>query len=39
MNWIERQIVSIPKWTGYVLLGVLVTLLLAYLIWMLAWGL
>jgi len=39
MNWIERQIVSVPRWAGYVLLGVLITLLLAYLTWVLTWGL
>lgn len=39
MNWIERQIVSMPRWTGYVVLGLLATLLAAYLIWALARGL
>ena len=39
MNWIEKQIVSIPRWAGYVVLGLLVTSLVAYLIWALTRGL
>lgn len=39
MNWIKRQIVSMPRWAGYVVLGILVTSLAAYLIWALARGL
>ena len=30
MNWIERQIVSMPRWAGYVVFGFLVTSLAAY---------
>ena len=39
MNWIERQIVSMPRWAGYVVLGLLTTSLVAYLIWALMWRL
>lgn len=39
MNWIERQIVSMPRWAGLVVLGFLVTSLAIFLIWAFARGL
>lgn len=34
MNWIKNTIVKIPRWSAYVLLGVLITVLIIYFAWL-----